>query len=864
MRGGELTAPLPFVSLGRALRRGTGDGGRITSLLDDYRVQGSTLARAELVDSFADVIERRAFDGPVTLVVDDAHWVDDASMAVIDLIARQLPSTPVRLVLAARPHPRPSGLNAITRTLRRTGRLDHVSLPRLTRDESRTLTESVLGGPAGPGVQRLVERAGGNPLYCTELGLALRDHVVRDAHGLLDITDPDISLELDVIEHNLASLGDDCRQLLSDAALFGTTVDANELALLVDQPVSDLVEQLAAALQSGVLAEDDEGLLRFRHTLVRDAVVHATPIARVRQRHRELVDALRAAGMPPSTWAGHLLLADWRGHAEAWDLFAEAAAYMADHSLEGAADLLDHAMEMLDGEPPLRFVSLQLERHLDADRDDRVEDLIDWLQRNKRALRRASTEDLDRLALRALEAKWWFRARYGNLDIVRWFQRLQPAIGRGAEDVIQLDQHFAGLFLHQRPGHLDAIEAIIDRAAARGDDDLVTSASYTAAFAALLTGGIERGVEAFTESIERQLATGRRPAVMVSQLATLVLTVRARDEQVRPLLQRVTAVGEQLGPPASVALGLLHARFALGDGRWLEALQRVEEFVEWDRDEGFPHLAVATRATWPVLAYLGVARFDAARHVLDQARTPLERMHDHEVDLLLSTHHRDRALVALLADGDPGPDLDLAFDHRLAGLLDRVCDLELPLYVSTAALAGRFDLVTDYTESVLGSRYLRPEDAQLLEVLGRRNPDCAREVADRALAQFDLLTAHAVAAAARRDDEVAILQAARACASEAGATMWRDRALEALRALGVQTASEADDRPTTGLDALTPAEQRVLPLILDGLLYREIAEELHNSRRTIESHAASIMRKLGVSSRRELDDVVARADLADR
>src|SRR5829696_5558635 len=48
-------------------------------------------------------------DGPFCVVLDDAHWVDDASHAVLSYAARRLDHVPVRWIVATRPSPRPVG-----------------------------------------------------------------------------------------------------------------------------------------------------------------------------------------------------------------------------------------------------------------------------------------------------------------------------------------------------------------------------------------------------------------------------------------------------------------------------------------------------------------------------------------------------------------------------------------------------------------------------------------------------------------------------------------------------------------------------------------------------------------------------------
>jgi LuxR family maltose regulon positive regulatory protein len=51
------------------------------------------------------------------------------------------------------------------------------------------------------------------------------------------------------------------------------------------------------------------------------------------------------------------------------------------------------------------------------------------------------------------------------------------------------------------------------------------------------------------------------------------------------------------------------------------------------------------------------------------------------------------------------------------------------------------------------------------------------------------------------------------------------------------------------LRSLTVAEMRVLPLLTTHLSFREIGEQLYISEHTVKSHAISIYRKLGVTSR---------------
>jgi LuxR family maltose regulon positive regulatory protein len=64
-----------------------------------------------------------------------------------------------------------------------------------------------------------------------------------------------------------------------------------------------------------------------------------------------------------------------------------------------------------------------------------------------------------------------------------------------------------------------------------------------------------------------------------------------------------------------------------------------------------------------------------------------------------------------------------------------------------------------------------------------------------------------------------------------------------------------------GASALTAAELAVLPLLTTHLTFREIGERRYLSKYTVKSHAMSIYRKLGVTSRSAAVDRAREAGL---
>jgi DNA-binding CsgD family transcriptional regulator len=113
--------------------------------------------------------------------------------------------------------------------------------------------------------------------------------------------------------------------------------------------------------------------------------------------------------------------------------------------------------------------------------------------------------------------------------------------------------------------------------------------------------------------------------------------------------------------------------------------------------------------------------------------------------------------------------------------------------------------------------------------------------------------AAALAAGGAASEAAALLREALEIWEGAGASYDASRVLARLRVGGARPGKRGPRRHAeTGWESLTDSERRVLDLVREGLTYREAAERLFISRRTVETHVARVFRKLGVASRAEL------------
>jgi predicted ATPase/class 3 adenylate cyclase len=227
-----------------------------------------------------DLLQVHARQRPVLLVLEDCHWLDPLSQELLDAIGRAIADLPVALLLTYRvqnlaqaPLPRITALPYFTA----------LPLTSLGADEAAAfLTTRLLvarpGGRLSPLlIERLVERAQGNPFYLEELLAYLIDQGV-------DLTDPAIGAQVELpvslqslILSRVDQLGDRVQLTLKLASVLGRLIRVAWLACYqsilgtADQLQPDLAE--LARLELIVLdAPEPDLAYLFKHIITHAAI----------------------------------------------------------------------------------------------------------------------------------------------------------------------------------------------------------------------------------------------------------------------------------------------------------------------------------------------------------------------------------------------------------------------------------------------------------------------------------------------------------------------------------------------------------------------------------------------------------------
>ncbi|HEX5584046.1 ATP-binding protein [Gaiella sp.] len=295
---------------------------------------GGGSGRKRLFTAVGQLLAAAAREHGAVLLVEDVHAADEASLELLHALARMARFQRLLVLLTARSERPRAAVERLRASLLEQRLGETVALEPLDRDAARSLAERVAGVPLDDEAVGAIWRlAGGNPFFTEELATAVRrDGTVDVPHRLYEI-----------LRARLGRLDAASRDALVRVAIVGTTFSLAELQALSGLDEDAAFATLDDAFQTGIV--DAEGpAYRFRHGLVREALVHGLTPHRRAATHREAAERLAAVGGPPGRVAFHLLEGG---------LAAEAVPFL-ERAARQAQDLAAYADALRDVETALR------------------------------------------------------------------------------------------------------------------------------------------------------------------------------------------------------------------------------------------------------------------------------------------------------------------------------------------------------------------------------------------------------------------------------------------------------------------------------------------------------------------------------
>ena len=268
---------------------------------------GPSTLQSQTFETVRGLIERLTADGPVVVAVDDLHWSDPSSLALLESLL-DATDTCALLIVAALRLERQHGSWRIKEVASRdlAHRTVDLSLAALSHDDSERLLGLLIGqGSLPPAVSaRVLAAADGNPFFLEELIRSLVDTgaLVRDGAGWTFVRDVPIDVPGNVekvLLSRIDRLAPSSRDVLQAAAVVGRQFAAGVIeAMCVGE--ADVRSALGELQRLDLIRETHrwpESMFRFQHPLVQEVVYRSLLDDRRRQLHARAVSALESGGV---------------------------------------------------------------------------------------------------------------------------------------------------------------------------------------------------------------------------------------------------------------------------------------------------------------------------------------------------------------------------------------------------------------------------------------------------------------------------------------------------------------------------------------------------------------------------------------
>lgn len=781
-------------------------------------------------------------EGATVCVIDDAQWLDTASLQALAVVARRVIAEPLAMIFAARE----PGAD------RELAGLPELVLHGLGDHDARELLSAIVPGRLNERVrENILSEANGNPLALLELHTALTPEQLAGGYGLANATSKETHIE-QTFGRRVSGLPAPTRTLLLIAAAEPT--GRSEWLWAAAERLGVDVGSAAPAEAAGLITVD--GGIRFRHPLIRAAIYRAAAAPQRRRVHAALALAItgpaaddyrawhraHAADAPDEQVAEELERSAQRAHARggvaAAGAFLAYAAGLTPDPYRRAERALDAAQAQLDGGAPVAASRL-LTVAADAVDDELLSARVELLRANV-AFAAGGGRDAPPLLLAAakrlapfdasLSRQTYLRAVMASTRVGRLATEQHDSVAAVADAARQappasgppraVDMLLDGLVV-RLTGHYAAAAPQLKNAIReflREDEAGMADPRWHE-----LTGRVCLDLfdqDAYNFLGGRQLQALRAAGALTVLPIALVVNAGScvtggQFAQAEALLDEAAAIIAATGGTAPVSIPAYLAAYRGREQRCRELVQSTLDGAT-ERGGGFD-IAVALYAS--AILHSGLGQYAQA-----MAAASSGVRHD---DIGMCGYLLTELVEAAARCGEMATATD-----ALGRLVERTDASGTDTAAGVAARSRA--LVTDGPDA---------EDAYRTAIAHlQRSPAVVY------LPRTHLIYGEWLRRKKRRSDASTHLRIALDMFNEMGAEAFAHRARRELRAAG-ETAPPGSTRPANDL---TTQETHIARLASQGYTNIEIAAQLFISPRTVEWHLSKVFAKLGVTSRREL------------
>jgi DNA-binding SARP family transcriptional activator/tetratricopeptide (TPR) repeat protein len=237
---------------------------------------------------------------PLVLALDDLHWADESTLALLGYLVRRSMATraPISYLAATRVLAPQAPHGRLLQTLTREDRVVQIGLERLDTDAVNDLAHQLHPSTAHSVADWLMSASEGNPYMLAEL---LREARVR---GLFDATNILLSPALAeplipktvyaLIQSRLVRLSEPARHILDAAVVVGRIFAFDvvvQASALSESAALDAIDELLAA---GLITPYQDGQFAFDHSLTMEVAEREVGELRHRRLHRRVGEALES------------------------------------------------------------------------------------------------------------------------------------------------------------------------------------------------------------------------------------------------------------------------------------------------------------------------------------------------------------------------------------------------------------------------------------------------------------------------------------------------------------------------------------------------------------------------------------------